>query len=944
MFRTFRRLVRLLLGPFPRALEFARSLNSALRAQYGQRHEDRLPDALERVSKVIREHRKGGVSQGRPGVEKVPAKSEEKPRTKITVIAWDLGHNPLGRAYLLADVLRRAYDVELLGTSFPRFGEELWEPLRGCSRVTVRGFPGGRFPSYFNDMEQVVEQIDGDVIYVSKPRLPGLELAILAKLRRNRPIVLDIDDYELGFFEKRTPLTLGGVKRQRHKADFLFPHDESWTRFSETLIPLFEQVTVSNRELQKRYGGLMLPHVRDECEFDPGVWPRDAIRAALGFSPGDKVVLFAGTPRVHKGVAKIAPALKALNQDNCKFLIVGSPVDSEARRFLSGIDPAMVKVVPNVAFADLPAYLCAGDLVCLLQQKGRVVSRFQMPAKFTDALAMGIPILSTGVPLFANLAKRELVELLDGTPLDRKIKDIFDNYPAFKQRAIRNREVFLREYSYAANLPRLTGMIDRLLQNPAAIPNAFRELIDYHRKIFPGENSRPRATVRVLEGGQPACLAQPRAMPVLPKFPRVIEVRPHIDAKIDIVFFWKQNDTGIYGRRQDMLVKYLARDTRIARIFHFDAPIGLFVAGGLAFESSRNAGYSQARLILLQTLSRKLGFKDRGKVRSYTFLYLTKRRIGRLISRIIPSEQDYLNYLERTMRRQRLGQRRTVFWVCPNNFDFPSIEERFRPDLVVSDVIDDQRAWPCTPEYEEKLRQNYADVLGRSHLAFANCRTVFDGMRLFTGNIHLFPNAAEIMDDETLLWKKPAALKRMEGPVIGYVGNLDIARIDLGLLTEVATQRPDWNLAFIGSTHRNKDILELDKFRNVHFLGVRPYGEAVRYIRHFDVAMVPHLDNELTRHMNPLKLYVYFSMYLPIVTTPIANIDKLDQFVQVARTPKEFIERIEHCLEHDTITPKAGQMRDWLVANSWQVRVTRMLALVEAEFTESGQGSSSDAA
>ena len=919
-------------------------MDAALRRKDSQRREERPPDAVESVSKVIRGHRRNIVREGRPEVEETSAGSEEKPRTRITVIAWDLGHNPLGRAYLLADALRRAYDVELLGAGFPRFGDALWEPLSGCSRVRIKGFPGTRFPSHFNNMEQIAGQIDGDVIYVSKPRLPGLELAILAKLQRNRPIVLDIDDYELGFFKKRTPLTLGGVKRRRHEADFLFPHDEIWTRFSETLVPLFEHVTVSNRELQKRYGGLLVPHVRDERDFDPDAWPRDAIRAALGFSATDKVVLFAGTPRLHKGVAKIAPALRSLARYDCKFLIVGSPVDSDARRFLGGADPATVKVVPNVPFTDLPAYLSAGDLVCLLQEKGRVVSRFQMPAKFTDALAMGIPILATGVPLFEHLAGRGLVEVLGDTPLDRKIGEIFDNYPAYRQRALRNREAFLSEYSYAAILPGLTGMIDGLARNPAPIPDAFSKLIDYHRKIFPGGDGLPRATARVLEEARPGRMEEPRAIAVQPRSPRPIEVRPCIDDRIDIVFFWKQNDTGIYGRRQDMLVKYLARDARIARIFHFDAPVGLFTAGSLAIQSGRNAGSSQARLIFLQTLSRKLGLRNRGKVTSYTFLYFSKRRHGRLIGRVLPSENDYLGYLDRAFRRHGLGRRRTVFWVCPNNFDFPAIEERFRPDLVVADVIDDQRAWPCTPEYEEKLRKNYEDVLGRSHLAFANCRTVFDRMRLFNENLHLFPNAAEILDDEALQWKKPAALQRMEGPVIGYAGNLDIARIDLDLLKEVASRRPDWNLVFIGSTHMNKDILELDRFANVHFLGVRPYGEAVRHIRYFDVGMVPHLDNELTRHMNPLKLYVYFSMYLPVVTTPIANIDELDRFVQVARTPTEFIERIGHCLERDTIAPMAAQMHDWLAANSWEERVARMLALVETEFARNGQGSTGEVA
>ena len=407
-----------------------------------------------------------------------------------------------------------------------------------------------------------------------------------------------------------------------------------------------------------------------------------------------------------------------------------------------------------------------------------------------------------------------------------------------------------------------------------------------------------------------------------------------VDDRFDVVFFWKQNDTGIYGRRQDMLVKYLARDPRIARIFHFDAPIRLLAAGNLAWQSSRNAGNTQALLILRQTLRRKLGFANKGKVRSYTFLHFTRRRISRHFSRLLPAGEDYPDYLERKLMRQGLGQRRTLFWVCPNNFHFLSIQERFKPDLVVADVIDDQRAWPCTPEYRAALSANYAEILGRSDLVFANCRTLLDAMRPFASNIHLFPNAAEEPWDRGRAWAKPRALKRIRGPIVGYAGNLDVARIDVGLLAELAAKKPDWNLVFLGSTHKNKQLFALKRFRNVHFLGIKPHEQAVRHIRHFDVAILPHLDNALTRHMNPLKMYVYFSMNVPVVATPVADVEEFNGFAHVADSPPAFIEAIARCLDEDTLSPKAARMREWLAANCWERRVNDMLALVEARIAE----------
>ena len=926
--RVLKRLVCLGTGQFSQAVGCCTFTKSG--ARIASRAEDQqLGSTDHRLLELIREHKTKGHSERnitqRKSVDAVP-------NIKVTVIAWNLTHNALGRTYLLADVLRQDYDVELIGAKFSRLGDEVWEPLRDCSRVTIKAFPGHNFPEHFNRMGDIAKQIDGDVIYVSKPRLPSLELAILAKLYQNRPIVLDVDDYELGWFKNREPLTLEAVKTQRHKRDFNCPYHETWSRYSESLIPLFERVTVSNEELRRKFGGMILPHIRDEHDFDPDLYSRNEIRAELGFTPKDKVVLFIGTPRVHKGLAQITNALRKSNRPDYKLLIVGSPVDAESRRFYADADPKHVKIIPNnISFGDMPGYLRVGDLICLLQDVNGITSKFQMPAKVTDGLSMGIPMLGTNVPPLVNLANDGLIELAGDTPLDRKIDEIFSNYETYKQRAERNRETFLQEYSYGANLPKLKQMINGLLNNPMPIPDEFRDLVAYHRKIFSSNAALlPRTTIA---NGQSTYVLRPAVPPA-----RSVAgggKSSYVDEKLDIVFFWKQNDSGIYGRRQDMLVKYLAKDPKVNRILHFDAPINLFRDGKTALRDVVWDGpHTQGRYVFRQTLRRKFRRSNKDKILSDVFIWFTKedRRVPGFLKWIIPSRADYLDFLGRVMKRHGVGRRRTIFWVCPNNLDFPSIVDRFKPDLVVSDVIDDQRRWPADPKRKESLRRNYEEVLALSHLTFANCHSVFEGMRQFTDSIHLLPNAAELLEEESRNWIKPKELRQIDGPVIGYVGNLDIVRIDLDLLMTVAAERPDWNLVFIGSMHRNTDIYELDRFRNVYFLGVRPYDQAMRYIRHFDVAIIPHLDNELTRVMNPLKLYVYFSLYVPVVITRIANADDFGEFTQIGHTPRAFIERIAYCLDNDIFSGKEERIRALLKANSWEDRVASVLALIEIEF------------
>ena len=934
--RNLRRILRLLYwlsrGQYSRAIILFRSASNQSRAERTSAKSVPSPVGSPNVPQLIRECQKRHSSTASRNIAEVI----EGKAAKISVIAWDMAHNPLGRAYLLADLLRSDYEVEIVGALFPQFGTELWGPLRTCNRVPFKYFPGSDFPDHLARMEAVAEQIDGDILYVSKPRLPSVELAILAKMHRNRPIVLDVDDYEPSFFANTGPLTLQEATSNRGSRDHNRPQAETWTRYCESLIPLFDEITVSNEELRKKFGGTILPHLRSEHDFDPAAYPRDEIRAALGFRPEDRVILFAGTVRMHKGVSRIVRAVKKLRHLSCKLLVIGSASDPETRHFLRSMDPAYARVLPDVPFHDLPGYLCAGDLVCLLQDPSSLTARFQMPAKLTDALAMEIPVLASNAPPLANVAREGLVELLGSTPLETKIEDVFLNYPAYQEQARTNRHRFLSQYSYASRRASMKTMLNRLLEtSPSPLPAEFQDLIDTHRRHFSRHRTPralPNAGLTLYAPADPSSSADGTSCASAAADER--KCRNLVDDKVDIVFFWKQNDTGIYGRRQDMLVKYLAKHPRIHRIFHFDSPIHLPRSAAAAIRDAAPGRHSHAHLVLFNTLKRRYWRGKWTTVRFDTFAFFRRRRASTLTRWLLPSEHDYLAYLDRVFRRHNLGERRTIFWVFPNNFHFPSIQRKFQPDLVVADIVDDQRNWAITSTRRDTLETNYRDILGRSDLVFANCDTVLHSMREFTGNLHLFPNAAERFEESSQVWKKPVELRRLNGPIIGYVGNLDVARIDVDLLATVAAKQPTWNLVFLGSMHRGREVEILKRFKNVHFLGVRIYERALQYIEHFDVAMIPHLDNQLTRSMNPLKLYVYLSLHVPVVATPIANIGDADEFVRIGNTPEEFAHAVKACLETTLGNSEKARLARLISRNSWETRVAEMMSLIEQNVAE----------
>ena len=81
---------------------------------------------------------------------------------KISILTPDLSHNCLGRAYLLAKVLQRHYEVEIIG---PIFGNGIWKPLAYQNELTYESVKVRASPYFLLYIRGMVKGIAGDVHY-----------------------------------------------------------------------------------------------------------------------------------------------------------------------------------------------------------------------------------------------------------------------------------------------------------------------------------------------------------------------------------------------------------------------------------------------------------------------------------------------------------------------------------------------------------------------------------------------------------------------------------------------------------------------------------------------------------------------------------------------------------------------------------------------------------
>lgn len=305
---------------------------------------------------------------------------------KISFLCFDLSNNSLGRAALLARALVRHHEVELLG---PVRRGNVWLPLKDLE-IPVKTFPWARYPAFISKAGKFLEEIDGDVIFACKLFPTSYGLGLLKKIKTGKPLLVDIDDWELGFFYHSGFWgTLG------RSFNFSNPNGLPYVWLMERLAGMADGVSVSNRFLQNRFGGVLLPHCRDTSVLDPARFDTEKEKERLGLK-GKKVLMFLGTPRAHKGVEDLFAALARVADPDIHLVIIGAENPLEP---IGGNWPRVkerITVLSKIPFSSLPDHLAAAD-VLVIPQRQTSDSVGQMPAKIYDAMAMAKPVISTRV-------------------------------------------------------------------------------------------------------------------------------------------------------------------------------------------------------------------------------------------------------------------------------------------------------------------------------------------------------------------------------------------------------------------------------------------------------------------------------------------------------------------------------------------------------------------
>lgn len=374
---------------------------------------------------------------------------------KITIILGDVSAKGAGRweggstrPFILARGLSRAgFEVDFVGFN--------WEG--DCSRKELGGFPlseirGRAFPFLLFTLVLNLKLIKGDMIYAYKPQVCSFGFALLKRFFSKKPVVLDVDDWELSWHGgddwKYQPsfkqLVLDLIKTRGGLRDPYFP---SYVKKMESYIPQANKVTTHNTFLQSRFGGELVANAKDTEHFDPSKY--DISHSKKKYSLDNFVsLMFAGAPRPYKGVEDLLEAMEILARDDLRLVIVGGSPYDDYDSYLNDKWGRWIIRIPAKTYFEMPEVISAADIV-VVPQRDSDETRAQFPLKLMDAMSMAKPFLTTRVGDIPEIIGETgfLVEPGSASQLADKISWILDHPDEAKAKAVLARKRCKEFYS-----------------------------------------------------------------------------------------------------------------------------------------------------------------------------------------------------------------------------------------------------------------------------------------------------------------------------------------------------------------------------------------------------------------------------------------------------------------------------------------------------------------
>lgn len=245
-----------------------------------------------------------------------------------------------------------------------------------------------------------------------------------------------------------------------------------------------------------------------------------------------------------------------------------------------------------------------------------------------------------------------------------------------------------------------------------------------------------------------------------------------------------------------------------------------------------------------------------------------------------------------------------VYATCLYSVTYDDIKEYMDKGFkVLYDFVDEISEELSKASISKEIINQHKKLLNDKEnvIVLSTATNLYNDVTAIRGNENsiMCPNGVNIEDFRKEKYEEPDAMKKIRekgNPVIGYYGAL-ASWFDYEMVEYLAKSRPNYEIVLIGWKYDNSyGKTNMDKYENIHYLGIVDYPHLANHSKYFDVATIPFLLNDVTKATSPVKLFEYMAVGNPIVTTDLEECRKYESCL-IAKDKEDFVKKIDYCID-----------------------------------------------
>lgn len=260
----------------------------------------------------------------------------------------------------------------------------------------------------------------------------------------------------------------------------------------------------------------------------------------------------------------------------------------------------------------------------------------------------------------------------------------------------------------------------------------------------------------------------------------------------------------------------------------------------------------------------------------------------------------------------------------------------YKNDFLIYDYYDnfdydyEGNLLPADSEYNSKL-------IKKSNLIICTAKKLYERAKSLNENSFYVPNGNSFekinsADDTILPFKKTKK-------IVGYIGSYR-NWADFSLVESIVKEMPEVDFVFVGSIHPSAEnsYHVLKSYKNFHHFRSMPFANAVKFLKLFDVGIIPFRINKFMEGVFPNKFFEYLAAGVPVVTTALPDLEKYSENIGYSKSKEDFIFNINKALA-GLFVDKKILYKDLARENSWSFKANQINQLIEITFINNGNKS-----